>query len=81
MAGRPAITVICVPHCGHARAIRELLRRRQLPFNERLLTVEDADEVIVAYHLYGSPVLLVNGEVINGQHQIMSRIESLAAVW
>ncbi len=79
MGGRPAITVFCVPYCGHARAVLELLRRRRVPFTERVLTVDAADEIIHAYHLYGSPVLVINGEVITGQRQIMGRIEALAA--
>ncbi len=79
MFGRRTITVICVPQCGHARAVRELLRRRQLPFVEQALTADDADTVIATYHLYCSPVLLINGEVISGVPEIMGRIESLAA--
>lgn len=80
MFGGRTITVICVPQCGHARAVRELLRRRQLPFVEQALTADDADTVIATYHLYSSPVLLINGEVISGVPEIMGRIESLAAV-
>ncbi len=79
MSHRPSITIICVPDCGHARAVRELLRRRKLRFTERRLTAEDANQIIASYHRYGSPLLLINGEVINGQEPIMRRIESLAA--
>ena len=76
---RLSITVFCVPHCGHARAVLELLRRRNLAFTERVLTPDAAAEVIGAYHLYGSPVLVVDGEVVTGHERIMSRIEALAA--
>lgn len=77
MVSIPEITVYCVSHCGHARAVLELLRRRGLPFTQRILTPEAAQGVISAYHLYGSPVLVVNGDVITGYEQIMTRIESL----
>lgn len=73
----PSLTVYCVPHCGHARAVLELLRRRGLPFTQRILTPDAAQDIISAYHLYGSPVLVVNGDVITGYEQIMTRIESL----
>ena len=76
---KPSITIFCVPHCGHSRAVRELLRRRQLDFAERVLTPDAAAEIINAYELYGSPVLVINGEVITGQERIMARIEALAA--
>ena len=78
-ATKPSITVFCVPHCGHARAVRELLRRRNLNFTERVLSPDAAAEIINAYQLYGSPVLVINGEVITGTEPIMARIEVLAA--
>lgn len=76
---KPSITVFCVPHCGHARAVRELLRRRHFDFTERVLTPDAAAEIINAYELYGSPVLVINGEVITGPERVMARIETLAA--
>lgn len=79
MAVKPSITVYCVPHCGHARAVLELLRRRGLPFTKHVLTPVVASEVIEAYHLYGSPVLVIDGEVTTGYARIMARIETLAA--
>ncbi len=75
----PGITVYCVPRCGHARAVLDLLRRRGLAFEERDLTPEAAAGVIDAYHLYGSPVLVLAGEVLAGPAAIMARIERLAA--
>lgn len=79
MARKPEITVFCVPHCGHARAVLESLRRRGLSFTQQTLTLASAAEVIVAYHLYGSPILVINGEVITGTESILARIETLAA--
>lgn len=78
MPTTPAITVYCVPHCGHARAVLDLLRRRGLRFEQRALTPDAAAEVINAYHLYGSPLLVINGEVVNGTTAVLARIEALA---
>ncbi len=79
MLARDAITVICVPHCGHASTVRNLLRRRRLPFVEHALTLDGASEVSATYHVYGSPVLVLNGEAIVGMPAIMNRIQSLVA--
>lgn len=78
-ATKPSITVYCVPLCGHARAILDLMRRRGLSYHTRTLTPDAAGEVISAYHLYGSPVLVINGDVLMGQAAMMARIEDLAA--
>lgn len=79
MAAPSKITVYCVPHCGHARAVLDLLRRRGLRFEQRALTPDAAAEVINAYHLYGSPILVINGEVVTGTEPALARIEILAA--
>ncbi len=78
MPTEPAITLYCVPHCGHARAVLDLLRRRGLRFEQRALTPDAAAEVISAYHLYGSPILVINGEVVNGTGAILARLEAMA---
>jgi len=79
MPVQPSITVYCVPHCGHARAVLSLLRRRGLRFEQRVLTADAAAEIIRAYHLYGSPVLVIDGEVTNGADAVLARVEALAA--
>jgi glutaredoxin len=74
----PTVIVYCVPHCGHARAVLADLRRRGIPFEQRTLTAESADAVIAAYHLYGSPILLIDGEVVCGADRIRARVRELA---
>lgn len=69
----------CVPLCGHARAVLDLLRRRGMRFEQRTLTPDAAAQVISAYHLYGSPILVINGEVVTGTEPILARVEMLAA--
>jgi arsenate reductase-like glutaredoxin family protein len=72
------VIVYCVPHCGHARAVLAQLRRLKIPFEQRVLTPEAADAVVAAYHLYGSPILVVDGEVVCGADPIRARLEQLA---
>lgn len=79
MTRASAVTLYCVPHCGHARSVLDLLRRRGLPFHQRTLTADAADEVMTAYHLYGSPVLVINGDVVTGPDAVRARIEQLAS--
>ncbi len=57
----------------------ELVRRRGLTFERRTLTPEAADEVIDAFHLYGSPILCLDGEVVCGTEPILARIHTLVA--
>ncbi len=75
----PTVIVYCVPHCGHARAVLAQLRRLGIPFEQRVLTPEAADVVVAAYHLYGSPILVVDGEVVCGADRIRARVRELAA--
>lgn len=79
MTSPRSIVVYCVPQCGHARAVLALLRRRHVPFVQRSMTPEAADEVISAYHLYTSPVMVINGEIVSGTARILARVETLAA--
>lgn len=79
MAFKPSITLYCVPHCGHARAVIELLRRRHLPFTQRIITSDAAAEITGTYQLYGSPILLLDREVLTGTEAILARLEALAA--
>ena len=79
MPTQALITVYCVPHCGHARAVLDLLQRRGLRYEQRTLTPDAAAEVISMYHLYGSPILVINGEVVTGTEPILARVEMLVA--
>lgn len=79
MPTQPSIIVYCVPQCGHARAVIELLRRRHLPFMQRIITSDAAAEITGTYQLYGSPILVIEGEVLTGTDAILARIEGLAA--
>jgi hypothetical protein len=56
-----------------------LLRRRSVAFVQRTLTPDAAAEVISAYQLYTSPILVINGEVVSGTASILARVETLDA--
>lgn len=75
----PTVIVYCVPHCGHARTVLGELRRCGIPFEQRSLSPEAAEEIVAAYHLYGSPILVVDGEVVCGLDRIRARVRELAA--